>query len=149
MKSHSLQPHFLALWTLFTTLLDKLPRCDHPPGMFFKTSGCNPSRSVLAIRLDKRVEEHSCTLDVADLCIGFEDNAVEGGEIPFWVNRGGGAVRREATGGSRDLRNGRMRYGQGKERKYLVEFEREDLVASLANFDKVGQGSRCPEATGL
>jgi hypothetical protein len=31
-----------------------------------------------------------------------------------------------------------MRQGEAKKSKYLVEFEREDLVASLANFDKVG-----------
>jgi len=123
MKSRSLQPHILALWTLFTTLLDKLPRCDHPPRVFFKASGCNPSRKVLGIRLDKRVEQHPCTLDVADLRVGFEDNTVEGGEIPFGVNRGGGAVRREAAGGSRDLRNGRM----GKERA-----RRENTWSSLS-----------------
>jgi hypothetical protein len=104
-KSRSFQPYILALRTLLATLLDDLPRSDHPPCVFFKTSGCDPPWSVLGIGLDQRVEQHPCTLDVADLRVGFEDDAVEGGEIPFGVDRSRGAVRR-AAGGARDLGNG-------------------------------------------
>ena len=45
-------------------------------------------------------------LDVTDLHFGFEDDALDGGEIVLGVDRGGGAVHREATGGARDLGNG-------------------------------------------
>ena len=106
MKSRSFQPHILALRTLLTTLLDNLPCCNHPPGVFFKTGCCNPPRSVLGIGLDKRVEQHPRTLDVADLCIGFEDDAVEGGEIPFGVDGSGSAICREAASSARDLMEG-------------------------------------------
>ena len=105
MKPRSFQPYIFALRALLATLLDNLPCCDHPPGVFFKTSGCDPSWSVLGIGLDERVEQHPRTLDVADLRVGFEDDAVEGGEIPFGVDRGGGTVRR-AAGGARYLGNG-------------------------------------------
>jgi hypothetical protein len=104
-KSRSFQPYILTLRALLATLLDNLPRCDHPPGVFFETSGCDPPRGMLGIGLDERVEQHPRTLDVADLRVGFEDDAVERGEIPFGVDRSRGAVRR-AAGGARDLGNG-------------------------------------------
>ena len=87
MKSRSFQLYILALRTLLATLLDNLPRCDYPPCVFFKTSGCDPP------------------WDVTDLHVGFEDDAIDGGEIVLGVDRGGGAIRREAAGGARDLEN--------------------------------------------
>jgi len=72
--------------------------------MFFKTSGCDPPWSMLGIGLDKRIEQHPPMLDVADLRVRFEDDAVEGGEIT--LDRGGGTICREAACGTRDLENG-------------------------------------------
>ena len=64
---------------------------------------------MLGIGLDERVEQHPHTLDDADLHVKFEDDVVEGSKITFGVDRDGGAVRREASGGSRDLENGEIK----------------------------------------
>jgi len=84
-------------------MLDDLPRCDHPPCVFLKAGSCDPPWGVLRIGLDEGIEQHPGTLDVADLGVGFEDNAVQGSEIPFGVDGGGCAV---CGGGARNLRRG-------------------------------------------
>jgi hypothetical protein len=111
MEPRGLQPHILALRTLLTSLLDYLPRGDHPPCVFLKTSCCDPPWSVFGIGLDERIEQHPRTLDVSDLCIRFEDDAVEGGKIPFGVYGGGCTI---GGGGTGDLQKDyRMRTKKG------------------------------------
>ena len=42
------------------------------------------------IRLDERVEEHTCAFDVADFGIGFESDSVERGEVASGIHGGCG-----------------------------------------------------------
>ena len=64
---------------------------------------------MLGIGLDERVEQHPRMLDDTNLHVRFEDDVVEGSKITFGVNRDGGAIRREASGGSGDLENGEIK----------------------------------------
>jgi hypothetical protein len=118
MQPRSLQPHILTLRTLLTPRLDNLPRRHHPPRMFLQARRRNPPGRVFRVRLDQRVEQHPRALDVPDLRIGLQDDAVQRGEVAFRVDGGGGPARRGP--------------------RYLVQLEREDLVTGLADLDKVG-----------
>ena len=102
MKPRSFQPHTLALRTLLASLFDGLPRGDHLPCVFLKTCSCVPPSGVLWIVLDEGIEQRPRTLDVADLGIGLEDDAVQGSQIPFGVDGSGCAV----CGGTEDLGRG-------------------------------------------
>ena len=86
MQPGGFQPNILALRTLLTALLDELPRSYHSSRVFLQTSSSDPSRCVLGIGFHERVEEHASTLDVTNLRIGFEHDAVKRGEVTFRVN---------------------------------------------------------------
>jgi len=90
MQPRSLQPNIFALRTLFTPCLDDFPSSHHPSSVLFQARSCDPTRGVFWIRLDKRVEEHTCAFDVADFGIGFENDTVEGGEVAFGIYGGCG-----------------------------------------------------------
>lgn len=64
----------------------------------------DPSRRMFRVRFHEGVEEHACALDVTNFGVGFENDGVEGGEVAFWVDGGGGAG---GGCGAGDLRGGR------------------------------------------
>ena len=77
MQPRGFKPDILALGTHLAPLLDKLASCHHPSCVFLQTRRCNPSGSMLGVRLDEGVEQHACPLDVANLCIGLDNDAVK------------------------------------------------------------------------
>ncbi|KAF8226368.1 hypothetical protein L208DRAFT_1407100 [Tricholoma matsutake] len=54
--------------------------------MFFQTCSRDPPRCMFQVRLDQRVKQHPRTLDIPDLGVAFQNNAVERGKIPFGVD---------------------------------------------------------------
>ena len=121
MQSGRFKPNILTLRTVFTTGLDEFPRGNHSPSVFLQTGGSDPPRRVFWIRLYQGIEEHSSSFNVANLGFGLDSYAVEGGEVSLWIN------------GSRY---------SGSYTRHLVQLERQNLVASLSNFHKIGQSSR-------
>ena len=106
---------------MFTASLDELPRSNHPPSVFLQTGGSDPPRGVLWVRFNEGVEEHSGPLDIADLCFGLDGHAVKGCKVALGI------------------------YGccySGGDARHLIQFERQNLIASLSDFHKVGQSSR-------
>jgi len=85
MKSRGLQPNILTLRALLTASLDQFSRSYHAAGMFLHAGRRNPAGSVFWIRFDERVEKHSCPLDVTNLGLRLEHNAVEIRKVAFGV----------------------------------------------------------------
>jgi hypothetical protein len=88
-QTSRLDPHVFVLRTLIAPGFDEFPRCDHPICVLFKSCSGDPSWGVLRIRLDERVEEHARSLDIADFCLRFQNDAVQGSEVALRVYRRG------------------------------------------------------------
>jgi len=58
--------------------------------MFLNIGSYDPSGGCLGLDLkfEEKVNQHPHVLDVPDLGVGFEDDAVERCQISFWVNGG-------------------------------------------------------------
>ena len=106
---------------MLASSLDEFPRRDHSPGVFFYTRSSDPSRSMLRIRLDERVEEHTRSFDVTYFCFGLVHDAVEVGKITLGVDR---------------------RCGARMIPRDLVELQRKHFVTGLTDFDEVSQRAR-------
>jgi len=95
---------------------------------------------MFGIRFDERVEEHTSPLDISNLSIGFENNAVERRKVTLGIDRSRNAGSRSHV---RHLARTRVneQYEAARRIKYLVEFQGQHLVSSLSNFNKVCQSS--------
>ena len=77
MQPRGFKPDILALGAHLAPLLDELAGCHHPSCMLLQTRRCYPSRRMFGVGLDEGVEQHACPLDVANLCIGLDNDAVK------------------------------------------------------------------------
>jgi hypothetical protein len=82
---------------MLATLHDQLPGGNHTASMFLYTCSSNPTRSVLWVGLDQRVEEHSSTLDISNFRFSFQDHTVEVRQVAFWVDGCRSATNRRGS----------------------------------------------------
>lgn len=120
---------------MLATLHDQLPGGNHTASMLFYTCSSNPTRSVLWVGLDQRVEEHPSALNVSNFRFCFQNHTVEIRQVAFWVDGCRSATNRR---GSRNLcGHYEDQVQKANRRRYLVELERKDLVSRLADADEI------------
>jgi hypothetical protein len=120
--------------------------------MLFKACCSNPPRRVLWVRLNKRVKEHACTLNVANLCVGFKYDRVEGCEVALRVDGARYTAERCCRAGDLSMILSQSTLTTRKGTTDLVKLERKNFITSLSNLNEIrhrARVSRCLKATGL